>query len=58
MEIAAWRGDKNLKSALSYMTDRKQMDETALLVMDKLYSNYGENTGGNTGEDNGDEQQK
>lgn len=37
MEIAAWRGDKNLSSALSYLTDRKQMDENALRILNELY---------------------
>ena len=37
MEIAAWRGDKDLTSALSYLTDRKQMDENALRILDELY---------------------
>lgn len=37
MEIAAWRGDRDLSSALSYLTDRKQMDENALRVLNELY---------------------
>ncbi len=37
MEITAWRGDKNLASAISYLTDRKQMDENALRVLDEMY---------------------
>ncbi len=37
MEIAVWRGDKNLSSALSYLTDRKQMDENALRILNELY---------------------
>lgn len=37
MEIAAWRGDRDLSSALSYLTDRKQMDENALQILNELY---------------------
>ena len=37
MEIAVWRGDKDLSSALSYLTDRKQMDENALKILNELY---------------------
>ncbi len=37
MEIAAWRGDRDLSSALSYLTDRKQMDENALQILNALY---------------------
>lgn len=37
MEIAVWRGDKDLTSALSYLTDRKQMDKNALKILNELY---------------------
>lgn len=37
MEIAAWRGDSNLSSALTYLTDKKKMDKNALQVLNELY---------------------
>lgn len=37
MEIATWRGDRNLSSALSYLTDRKQTEEKVLRGLNELY---------------------
>lgn len=37
MEIAAWRGDRSISSALSYLTDNGQMDEYAQQVLNELY---------------------
>lgn len=41
MEIAAWRGDRSISSALSYLTDNGQMDKYAQNILDELYQ-YGE----------------
>ena len=37
MEIATWRGDRNLSSALSYLTDRKQTEEKVLHGLNEMY---------------------
>lgn len=37
MEIATWRGDRSLSSALSYLTDRKQTEEKVLHSLNELY---------------------
>ena len=37
MEIAAWRGDSDLSSALSYLTDGRQLDDTALRVLNEMF---------------------
>lgn len=37
MEIATWRGDRCLSSALSYLTDRKQTEEKVLHTLNELY---------------------
>lgn len=42
MEIATMRGDKNLSSALAYLTDREQTDKKILKVFIELYKRENE----------------
>lgn len=45
MEIATMRGDKNLSSALAYLTDREQTDKKVLKVFIELYKKENEQYG-------------
>lgn len=39
-EIAAWRGDSNLDSSLSYITDTKKIEQQIITVMNNLYLHH------------------
>lgn len=42
MEIAAWRADRSLSAALSYLTDKQQTGEKVVQSMNELYRKEGE----------------